>query len=99
MLHGHNSEHGNFSLKKTEQLLYQAFDKSGYARHSITEMYFQPAPLWSGTEGALSIRVPEHLRKWPRYHVGVRFCEPVAGPVLVGIGQYYGIGLFAALPE
>ena len=95
VLHGFNSEHGKFSLKKTEQLLYQAFEKSGYSRQQIAELYFQPAPFWAGTEGALQMRVPQHLSKWPRYHVSVRFTEAVAGPVLVGIGRHYGIGLFA----
>ncbi len=99
VLHGYNSEHGKFSLKKTEQLLYQAMEESGYSRQSISELFFQPAPLWAGTEGALAMRVPEHLAKWPRYHVGVRFREPVAGPVLAGIGKHYGIGLFAAPRE
>lgn len=96
VLHGHNSERGKFSLKKTEQLLYQAFEKAGYPRPSIVELFFQPAPFWPGTEGALAIRVPEHLSKWPRYHVAVRFHEPVTGPVLIGIGRHYGVGLFAA---
>lgn len=96
VLHGYNSEHGKFSLKKTEQLLYQAFEKSGYSRSSIAELYFQSAPFWAGTQGALQMRIPQHLSKWPRYHVSVRFKEPVVGPVLVGIGGHYGIGLFAA---
>lgn len=96
ILHGYNSEHKIFSLKKTERLLYQAFEESGHSRQSIVELFFQPAPLWAGTEGALTLRVPEHLANWPRYHVAVRFREPVGGPVLVGIGRHYGIGLFAA---
>jgi CRISPR-associated protein Csb2 len=79
--------------------LYQAFEKSGYSRQSITELFFQPAPLWAGTECALALRVPEHLAKWPRYHISVRFREPVVGPVLAGIGKHYGIGLFAAPRE
>lgn len=43
----------------------------------------------------MQMRVPQHLSKWPRYHVSGRFTEPVSGPVLVGIGRHYGIGLFA----
>jgi CRISPR-associated protein Csb2 len=96
ILHGHNSLRGKFSLRKTEELLYQAFENCGYPRQSLTEIQFQPAPLWPGTEGAMAIRVPEYLKRWPRYHVVVRFREPVLGPVLVGIGRHYGIGLFAA---
>jgi CRISPR-associated protein Csb2 len=96
VLHGYNSAHGKFSLKKTEQLLYQAFEKSGYPRQTISQVFFQPAPFWAGTEGALAIRVPEYLKKWPRYHVSVRFNQPVAGPLVAGIGRHYGIGLFAS---
>lgn len=99
VLHGYNSAHGKFSLKKTEQLLYQAFEKSGYPAQTISQLFFQPAPFWAGTEGALSIRVPAHLKKWPRYHVSVRFNKPVTGPLSVGIGRHYGIGLFAAAWE
>ncbi len=96
ILHGHNSEHGKFSLKKTDQLLYEAFESSGYSRDSIAELSFQSAPFWQGTEGALTIRVPEHLKKWPRYHIAVQFRQATFGPLLVGIGRHYGIGLFAA---
>ena len=32
-------------------------------------------------------------------HIGVRFREPVPGPVLAGIRKHYGIGLFAAPRE
>lgn len=99
VLHGHNSAHGKFSLKKTEQLLYQAFEKSGFPPQMIAQLFFQPAPFWAGTEGALAIRVPEYLKKWPRYHVSVRFSQPVTGPLVVGIGKHYGIGLFAAPRE
>lgn len=96
ILHGHNSLRKRFSPGKTEGLLCQAFEKSGYARFLMEEVNFQPAPLWAGTEGALDVRVPKHLHKWPRYHVAVKFREPVIGPVLVGIGRHYGIGIFAA---
>ena len=99
ILHGHNSLRRKFSLRKNEELLYQAFEESGFPRPLIAEIQFQAAPLWPGTEGALAIRVPEHLRKWPRYHVAVKFHEPVMGTVLVGIGRHYGIGLFGACTE
>ena len=95
VLHGYNTMRGKLSLRKTEELLYQAFEESGYPRESVEELRFQPAPLWAGTEGALTVRVPEHLEKWPRYHVAVRFRNAVTGPVLAGIGRHYGIGLFA----
>ena len=99
VLHGYNTMRGKLSVRKTEELLYQAIEESGYPRASVEELRFQPAPLWAGTEGALTIRVPEHLKKWPRYHVAIRFRNAVTGPLLAGIGKHYGIGLFAAPSE
>lgn len=96
ILHGHNTEKGQLSLRKTERLLVQAVRAAGYPDELIAEMSFQPAPYWGGTEGAARIRVPKHLDGWPRYHVALRFSKRVKGPVVVGIGRHYGIGLFAA---
>ncbi|MGH9479628.1 MAG: type I-G CRISPR-associated protein Csb2, partial [Terriglobales bacterium] len=96
VLHGHNSEHGKFSPKKTSALLLSAFAKAGFTPEQIEELFYQPAPFWPGTGAAFAFKTPAHLNQWPRYHVGVRFREPVQGPLLIGIGQHYGIGLFAA---
>ncbi len=70
---------------------------AGYAPEVIERVTFQPAPLWPGTGAAKEMRVPRHLMNYPRYHVEVRFWNPVTGPVLAGIGRHYGIGLFAAV--
>jgi CRISPR-associated protein Csb2 len=96
VLHGHNSLRGKFSVHKTERLILQAFEASGFPARLIEGVSFQAAPLWRGAEGALEIRVPEHLKRWPRYHVEVRFHETVEGPVFAGIGRHCGIGIFAA---
>lgn len=96
VLHGFNSMRGNISLRKTESLLLRAFEMAGHPPTTIKTLIFQAAPLWAGTGAANSIRVPEHLRAYPRCHVEVQFSAPVAGPVLAGIGRHYGIGVFAA---
>jgi CRISPR-associated protein Csb2 len=95
ILHGYNSQRGVISLKKTEKLLYQAFEKSGWDLGNIERVAFQPAPFFRGMDGANEVRVPKHLDGWPRYHVAVDFREPVKGPLLVGLGKHYGIGVFA----
>lgn len=96
VLHGHNTERGKFSRKKTLQLLEAAFARAGFTATQISRLDYQPAPYWPGTGAALAIQIPLHLRNWPRYHVSVGFNEPIPGPLLVGIGQHYGLGLFAA---
>lgn len=96
VLHGHNTEHGKFSPKKTLQLIEAAFAREGFTAAQLSRLDYRPAPYWPGTGAALAIQVPLHLRSWPRYHVFVQFHKPIPGPLLVGIGQYYGLGLFAA---
>jgi CRISPR-associated protein Csb2 len=97
VLHGFNATRGQISLTKTDSLLARAFEMAGSATETIESIAFQPAPLWPGTGAARDMRVPQHLSRYPRYHVEVRFRSPVAGPVLAGIGRHYGIGLFAAV--
>jgi CRISPR-associated protein Csb2 len=97
ILHGFNAVRGQISLTKTESLLLRAFDMAGYSSEAIQCVTFQRAPLWPGTGAAKEISVPRHLTDYPRYHVEVRFRNPVMGPVLAGIGRHYGIGLFAAV--
>jgi CRISPR-associated protein Csb2 len=96
VLHGHNALRGKISIHKTERLLLEALDKSGYPPENVESVVFQPAPLWPGGLAAREIQVPKHLERWPRYHIQVRFREPVQGPVLAGIGRHCGIGVFAA---
>jgi CRISPR-associated protein Csb2 len=97
VLHGFNAVRGQISLTKTENLLVRSFEMAGYAPAAIDSVGFQAAPLWPGTGAAREMRVPRHLLHYPRYHVEVRFRNPVTGPVLAGIGRHYGIGLFAAV--
>jgi CRISPR-associated protein Csb2 len=97
ILHGFNSSHGRISLGKTESLLRRAFEFAGFDPGLVEQVAFQQAPLWPGAGGAGQIRVPHHLRNYPRYHVEVVFKRPIAGPVLAGIGRHYGIGTFAAV--
>jgi CRISPR-associated protein Csb2 len=96
VLHGYNTAHGLISLSKTDRLLRQAFNAAGFPRSLIQAINFQRASYWAGCKAAADIRVARHLAQWPRVHVHVEFSEPVQGPVLVGIGRHYGIGLFAA---
>ncbi len=95
VLHGHNTARGEISLGKTDRLLRQAFVSAGIPDSLIETISFQRAPYWAGCEAATEIRVPRHLANWPRVHVHVEFAESVSGPIFVGIGRHYGIGVFA----
>jgi CRISPR-associated protein Csb2 len=95
ILHGYNATGGTVSMRKTDKLLAQAFSQAGHGLDNIDEWAIQAAPLWPNTPGARSIRVPMHLRAWPRYHVAVKFRNAIQGPVLAGLGRHYGLGVFA----
>ena len=96
VLHGFNAAGGQISLAKTDRLLCQALEAAGFPVASIETLTFQIAPYWSGSGPAGTIRIPQHLAKWPRVHVRAVFKQPIKGPVLAGIGRHYGLGLFAA---
>jgi CRISPR-associated protein Csb2 len=95
ILHGHNTSRKEISVAKTERLLLQAFDAAGFPERIVDQLFFQTAPYWAGTGASAAIRVPAHLREWPRLHVGVVFKECVKGPVLAGLGRHCGLGIFA----
>ena len=58
-----------------------------------------------GTELAGRYGVPDYLKRFPRLHVRIQWRdargEPVQvpGPICIGGGRYFGLGLFAAVPE
>ena len=94
ILHGHDHRRGKYSAEKAQALILQAFHESGYPVERIRRVWFQKSPLLAGVSHVLEYEVPAHLRQWPRYHVGVEFDGSVLGPVLAGIGQHYGFGMF-----
>jgi len=94
ILHGHDYRRKRYSVEKTQKLILQALHESGYEVGRIRRVWFQKSPLFPGVPHVLEYRVPAHLRSWPRYHVGVEFEGPVWGPVIAGIGQHYGFGMF-----
>lgn len=99
VLHGYNVQRrGAIDVHKTEKLLVRAFEMAGFDVDLIDELSFQAGPLWRGTGHASAILLPQHLGRYPRVHVEIRFKEAVPGPVLAGIGRHYGIGLFAGVP-
>lgn len=94
ILHGYDFRRGKFSFKKCQLLILQAFKNSGYDPQVINGLFFQKGPFVSSTLHVSCYQVPNHLNRLPRYHISVEFEKPVLGPVVVGRGRFYGLGLF-----
>jgi CRISPR-associated protein Csb2 len=47
--------------------------------------------------------VPDHLKRFPRLHVMIQWRDAqgnpiqIAGPICIGGGRFYGLGLFATV--
>jgi CRISPR-associated protein Csb2 len=90
---------------RIDGLLRKAIGQAGFPQELAdhAEMEWRKVGFWPGTDLADRYRVPDHLKRFPRFHVRIRWRdargEPVEvpGPVCFGGGRFYGLGLFAAL--
>jgi len=80
---------------RIEESLIEILEQAGYSFDKIKEIWYQRAPLWKGSLHSDAYRYPSEIQEKRKYHMGVRFREKVPGPVLIGLGQEYGMGLFA----
>jgi len=81
-------------ISKTRELIERALEQAGVGP-TVERYAYRNAPWWAGTGSARAVRVPTHLTSWPRYHVKLELRHEIRGPLLVGIGRHYGLGLFA----
>ncbi|HTN04186.1 MAG TPA: type I-U CRISPR-associated protein Csb2 [Planctomycetaceae bacterium] len=91
--------------KKAERLLRKAIRQAGYSEllAEQAELEWRNVAFWPGADLATRYTVPSHLQGYPRFHVRITWNkapgEPIAipGPVCIGGGRHYGLGLFAAV--
>ena len=90
---------------RVEALLRKAITQAGYSEELAdrAELQWRKVGFWPGTDLADRYGTPDHLKRFPRFHVKVCWRDiqnnplEVSGPVCFGGGRYYGLGLFAAL--
>lgn len=88
---------------RVEELLRKAIVHAGLPQELAdhAELEWRKVGFWAGTDLADRYGVPDHLRRFPRFHVKVRWRnkrrEPikVPGPICLGGGRFYGLGLLA----
>jgi CRISPR-associated protein Csb2 len=87
---------------RIDGLIRKAIVQAGFpqmlADNAIVE--WRKIGYWRGTEHSDKYGVPNHLKKFPRYHVKLCWRDEnhnplsVYGPVCIGGGRFYGLGLF-----
>lgn len=88
-------------VTKAEQLFMKAVVQAGLPADLVESFALRKAPFWPGSAHPSRYRRPDYLdtarnRHFPAWHVCVRFCESVPGPIAIGAGRHCGLGLFAA---
>ncbi len=91
--------------ERIDGLLRKAIVQAGYseALAEYAEIEWRAGGFWTGTDLANRYGVPDHLKRFPRLHVKILWRDAdgkpvrVPGPVCLGGGRFYGVGLFAAV--
>ena len=89
---------------RTDALLRKAIKQAGLSQELAdhADLEWRKAGFWAGAELADRYGVPQHLKRFPRIHVRIQWRDaqnkPVSipGPICLGGGRFYGLGLFAA---
>lgn len=89
--------------RRIDGLLRKAIVQAGFPQELArwAELEWRKTGFWAGVEMADRYGVPAYLKRFPRYHVRIRWRDrsgeevAVPGPVCLGGGRFYGAGLFA----
>jgi CRISPR-associated protein Csb2 len=80
---------------KAERLFLKAAVQAKIPIDAFESVALRKAPFWPGAAHPRHYFVPEYLRRFARWHVAVRFREPIPGPLAIGAGRHVGLGLLA----
>ena len=72
---------------------------AGISEALVKRASFERWPRLRGSVHPLACRRPRHLGRYPCLHLTVEWTEPVRGPLALGAGTGYGLGLFVPVGE
>lgn len=89
---------------RIDGLLRKAIIQAGFTQTLAdnAELEWRRTGFWPGTDLANAYGVPDHLKRFPRFHVRLHWRDAqgkslqVPGPICLGGGRFCGLGLFAA---
>lgn len=89
---------------RIDGLLRKSIIQAGFSKvmADCAEIEWRKVGFWPGTDLADRYGIPDHLKRFPRFHVRIRWRDAhnnpveIPGPICLGGGRFYGLGLFAA---
>ncbi len=79
---------------RPERSVRRLLRRAGIPEAMLESATMEPAGRLRGSDMPSRYDRPRHLAGYPCQHMSIRWKEPVAGPVLLGAGIGYGLGLF-----
>lgn len=89
----------DMKYSKAEKLLLKAIEQAGFSTEDLEGLYLQKAPFRHGCYAPRSYELPKYLKGRSGMHVRLTWKEPVSGPLVIGAGRHFGLGLFASEEE
>ncbi|OQX63110.1 MAG: type I-U CRISPR-associated protein Cas5/Cas6 [Desulfococcus sp. 4484_241] len=84
----------DMKYRKAEKLVIKAIKQAGFADDDVEDIYLQKAPFHRGSYGPRSYALPRYLEGRSAMHVRLTWKDSIAGPLAIGAGRHFGLGLF-----
>lgn len=84
--------------RRTEKLIGRSLLQSGITPSQVASIWYRKLPWNHHGYPAGAYQTARYMR-YPQYHVKVEFRKAVRGPLALGAGRYFGLGLMVGLEE
>ena len=91
VLPGHDHRRGR---PRPQRSIRRLLRHAGIAESLLESVTMEPAARLPGSARPARYGRPKHLAGYPCQHMSVRWKVPVTGPLALGVGAGYGLGLF-----
>jgi len=81
---------------RAEKQFLKALRHAGYRADELDHLELRREPFWRGSELARRYFLPKHLTGTASWHVWLRWKHAFTGPLAIGSGRFYGLGVFAS---
>lgn len=91
---GFDSQRGR---PRPERIIGRILQHARISETMLVSVTMEPAARFYGSYMPMQYQRPEHLKKYPCRHMSIQWMDSVKGPICLGAGIGYGLGLFIPL--